>query len=109
MTRQASVSSHKGSNHSKSRTRHNAIDLTRDAPEKPNAKLSVSEFLSKLEHDLSCLLPALAKQDLATPQELFALTGWGEGDLHMLLKEALPSISVTQRFILVKGLKKMHV
>ena len=103
---QASASSSKGSDLSQSRTRHNIIDLTRVTPERSNNDLAVVEFLSNLEHDLSCLLPALAKQDLASPRKLFALSRWGEEDLHMLFKEALPNISVTQRFILVKGLKK---
>lgn len=107
--RQAPVSSRKDSNYSQSRSRHGAIDLTRGTPESPNTDLAVVDFLSNLEHDLSCLLPALARQDLASPHKLFALADWGEDDLHRLFKEALPSITVTQRFIFVKGLKKVHV
>lgn len=65
----------------------------------------VVKFLSSLDHDLTGVFKALEAQDLGTPEKLFAIAGWPEENLHRLFKEALPDITITQRFILVKGLK----
>jgi len=64
------------------------------------------QFLANLEHDLSGILVALNEQDLGTSEKLFALAAWPDDELHSLFKEALPQLTVAQRFMLVKGMKK---
>ncbi|KAF8076977.1 hypothetical protein FPV67DRAFT_1473427 [Lyophyllum atratum] len=67
---------------------------------------SLHQFLSSLEHDLSDIIDVLTEQDLGTHEKLFALATWPEDELHRLFKEALPQLTVAQRFMLVKGMKK---
>ncbi|KAF8076979.1 hypothetical protein FPV67DRAFT_1649663 [Lyophyllum atratum] len=64
------------------------------------------QFLANLEHDISGIMDALTEQDLGTHAKLFALASWPEDELHSLFKEALPQLTVAQRFILVKGMRK---
>ncbi|KAF9463657.1 hypothetical protein BDZ94DRAFT_595236 [Collybia nuda] len=88
-------------------SRDDPIKLGFDTPEVSEEPLHpVVEFLSKLDHDISGIFDALNTQGLGTLDQLFAIASWPEETLHQLFKEALPGISVTQRFVLVKGLKK---
>ena len=69
-------------------------------------KTPVLKFLSGLEHDLTVVHGSLEKERLGTADKLFAIAGWSEDELHQLFKEALPEISIPERYILIKGLKK---
>ncbi|KAF9463655.1 hypothetical protein BDZ94DRAFT_1258239 [Collybia nuda] len=69
---------------------------------------AVTEFLSCLAHDIAWVQKDLEKQDLGSMDKLLAIADWPEEDLHMMFREALPDITVPQRFILVKGLKKRY-
>lgn len=83
------------------------IDLVSDEDEPyEDTSTSITDFLSSLAHDLAWVREDLEKQDLGTMEKLLAVADWPEEDLHMMFKEALPGITVPQRFILVKGLKK---
>ncbi|KAF8076990.1 hypothetical protein FPV67DRAFT_1473502 [Lyophyllum atratum] len=64
------------------------------------------QFLASLEHNLSGIIDVLTEQDLGTSEKLFALATWPEDELHRLFKEAVPQLTVAQRFMLVKGMKK---
>lgn len=66
---------------------------------------SVFDFLLHLDHDLSGIFDTLNDQDLGTPEKLFAIASWPEETLHRLFREMLPGITITQRFVLVRGLK----
>ncbi|RDB19893.1 hypothetical protein Hypma_013121 [Hypsizygus marmoreus] len=93
-----------------SRQRPILIDLEKEASDEDDVQEDfespVVRFLSGLDHDLSSVHGALKKQDLGTTTKLFAIAGWPEEELHKMFKEALPEITIAQRFILVKGLKK---
>ncbi|GLB44334.1 hypothetical protein LshimejAT787_1602640 [Lyophyllum shimeji] len=71
-------------------------------PQSPNLR----EFLATLEHDLTGMIDALVRQDLGSSEKLFALAQWPSEELHKLFKEAIPDLTVAQRFMLVRGLKK---
>ncbi|KAI5892967.1 uncharacterized protein SCHCODRAFT_02666150 [Schizophyllum commune H4-8] len=77
-----------------------ALDASPDAWARP-----AFAFLASLAHDLSGYLATLAKVNLGTLGQLAALSDWDGDELHGLLKEAVPELSVTHRFILVKGVK----
>jgi hypothetical protein len=70
----------------------------------------VKQFLANLDHDLSFVHDALKKQRLGIATKLFPLTNFPDNELHELFKEALPDITVAERYILIKGLKqhKLH-
>jgi hypothetical protein len=65
----------------------------------------VRKFLASLDHDLTFVLDTLKDQRLGTSNKLFALAKFSETELHELFREALPNITVAERFILIKGLK----
>ena len=67
---------------------------------------SVTEFLAKLDFDISFLHEALKKEGLGTSDKLFAIAGWTEDQLLKMLKEAMPEMTTAHRFALVIGLKK---
>ncbi|KAG5640695.1 hypothetical protein DXG03_007493, partial [Asterophora parasitica] len=48
----------------------------------------------------------LVSQDLGTIEKLLALADWPAAELHQLFQEALPRLTVPQRYILIKGMKK---
>jgi hypothetical protein len=66
------------------------------------------EVIASLErwHDLSFIYETLEKQHLGDKNKLLGLTKFSEPDMHNIFKEALPEITVAERYILVKGLKK---
>lgn len=70
-------------------------------PENP-----VKRFLASLDHDLTFIYKTLKKQRLGDKNKLFVLAKFSESELHNIFKEALPDITVAERYILVKGLKK---
>ncbi|KAG5636577.1 hypothetical protein H0H81_007585 [Sphagnurus paluster] len=76
------------------------------APSATQRLPTVSKFLADLEHDLSDAYELLRSEGFGTRDRLFVFAKWNEKDLHALFKEALPRLTVPQRFILVKGLKK---
>ncbi|KAL1713635.1 hypothetical protein EV715DRAFT_211262 [Schizophyllum commune] len=80
--------------------RRAALDASPEAWTRP-----AFAFLASLAHDLSGYLATLAKVNLGTLGQLAALSDWDGDELHGLLKEAVPELSVTHRFILVKGVK----
>ncbi|KAF8055155.1 hypothetical protein FPV67DRAFT_1680714 [Lyophyllum atratum] len=91
---------------------HHAINIALEASPKPEPDemqaphLDLHRFLANLEHDMSGIMEALIGQDLGTSEKLFALAEWPEDDLHRLFKEAVPQLTVAQRFMLVRGMKK---
>ncbi|KAF9463658.1 hypothetical protein BDZ94DRAFT_1321611 [Collybia nuda] len=91
--------------HSKG-SKDNPIEVDSTPPEgAENMNQSIMDFLLNLDHDLSSIYHALKSQDLGTLEKLFAIAVWPEETLHQLFKEALPLTSITQRLILVKGMK----
>ncbi|KAF9463656.1 hypothetical protein BDZ94DRAFT_1258240 [Collybia nuda] len=70
------------------------------APSQP-----ILEFLSYLDHDLSGIFNVMKNQELGTLENLFSIAHWPGETLHRLFKEALLDMSITQRFVLVRGLK----
>ncbi|KAF8076959.1 hypothetical protein FPV67DRAFT_440340 [Lyophyllum atratum] len=93
-------------------SRHRAIPIEIESSPEPELDEiqpplpDLHQFLANLEHDLSDIMDALTEQDLGTHEKLFALASWPEDELHSLFKEALPELTVAQRFMLVKGMKK---
>jgi hypothetical protein len=71
-----------------------------------NLETPVKKFLASLDHDLTFAHDALKKQRLGTANKLFPLANFPDLELHELFKEALPDITVAERYILIKGLKK---
>jgi hypothetical protein len=67
---------------------------------------TVKRFLESLDYDLSFIYHTLKKQRLGDKKRLFALAKFSDPEMHSLFKEALPEITVAERYILVKGLKK---
>jgi hypothetical protein len=65
----------------------------------------VKRFLATLDHDLTFTHDALKKQRLGTANKLFSLGNFTDSELHELFREALPDITVAERYILIKGLK----
>lgn len=76
---------------------------------KPSTVSSIDDFLANLDHNLSAVKGALEEQDLGTTQKLLAIAHWPNAELHELFKEALPTLTVAQRYMLVKGMKKYHI
>lgn len=84
-------------------------DIKPDNEKKPNVMPTIDEFLRNLDHDLSIIKGALEEQDLGTIEKLLAIAHWPDTELHGLVKEALPMLTVAQRYMLVKGMKKYDV
>ncbi|GLB34416.1 hypothetical protein LshimejAT787_0113000 [Lyophyllum shimeji] len=84
-------------------------DIKPDTEVKPSALPTMDKFLASLDHDLTVIKGALEEQDLGTTEKLFAIAHWPDDELHKVLREGLPMLTVAQRYMLIKGMKKYDV